>query len=752
MTQLPSMAASASRYRAYISYSHADRAWAGWLHKALETYRVPSRLVGTQTASGVIPRRLAPVFRDRDELASAADLGARVKESLQRSDNLIVICSPRAAVSRWVNEEVLVFKRLGREARVFCLIVDGEPNASDLPGRTAEECFVPALRYHLSAEGVLGGERTEPIAADVRPGKDGKTNAKLKLIAGLLDVGFDTLKQREQHRRMRRMAAVTAVALVVTVVTTALAIDALIERHHAVIAQQAAERRQKQAETLVRFMLGNLYDKLDQVGRLDIMQAVDDKAMEYFQSLPTADITDQALVQRVKALQQIGAVRQSQGQLAKALESYRAASTLAAELLRRAPADVTGQARYAETLTWIGKVYWFQGNLPRAADKFRAASELLRKATAARPADAPMAYQFSAALVNTGRVLEATGDFSAAKSYYEAERDNYARLTSLEPANPLWALQLAYAYNDLGKLALEQGHLDLAIENYRADQQLKATLTARDPGDRNMQEGLLVSDAILGRTLAWCGDLEAAVSLTAQAVASAQKLMAFDPSQKSWVDFFAVYSQQLGGLLRQQNQLGRAVAYDHDAVRLLSGLVASDPANTFWQQQSAEARLEQSRLRLARKDADGAAADAAAAKAAVGQLLGKDPGDRSLILLAAQADLVLGRIAAARGNSSAANQYWTHALETLLPATQSGADPNFLAAYCEALLRLDQAEAARRVVARLSAMGYRTATLVTLASRRHLTYPINAEFSRRIAQIMQTRPPFRVQASARLLP
>ena len=70
------------RYRAFISYSHQDSAWADWLHKALETYRVPSRLVGAQTAAGTIPRRLLPIFRDRDELASATDLGGKVKARL----------------------------------------------------------------------------------------------------------------------------------------------------------------------------------------------------------------------------------------------------------------------------------------------------------------------------------------------------------------------------------------------------------------------------------------------------------------------------------------------------------------------------------------------------------------------------------------------------------------------------------------------------------------------------------------------
>ena len=736
--QRPTMAASASRYRAFISYSHADRAWADWLHKALETYRVPSRLVGTETAAGVIPRRLIPVFRDRDELASAADLGARVIDALQRADNLIVICSPRAAASRWVNEEVLAFKRLGGHGRIFCLIVDGEPNASDLPGHTSEECFVPALRYHIGADGALSDRRTEPIAADARPGKDGKTNAKLKLIAGLLDVGFDTLKQREQHRRMRRMAAATAVALVVTVVTTALAIDALIERHAAIIAQQAAVRRQKQAEDLVRFMLGDLYAKLNQVGRLDIMQAVDDKAMAYFQSLPIADVTDRALAQRVKALQEIGATRETQGELTEALESYRSASVLAAELLRRAPTDVMRHAEYANSLTWIGMVYWYQGKLPQAAHNFRAAGRILRKAVSARPTDTQLVLQLTSALVNTGRVLEARGEFSAAKPYYEAERANFARLRAREPRNANWPLELSYADDDLGKLAMEQGRLDRAIQYYRAEQRLKATLAAQDPHNRRVQQGLLISNAILGRTLGWCGDMAAALHLTGLAVASARNLMVFDPRDKQWAAFFGLYSQQLGGLLRQHGRLVQGAVNDANAVRVLANLAAEDPNNTLWQLDLAQSELELSRLRLARKDTHGAASVATTALRAIERQIAKNPSDRGLMLLAAQADLVLGRVAAGLNNSAAATRYWIRARETILPATRSGADPSVLATYGEALLRLDEIGIARPVLAKLNAMGYRTPDFVALVTHKRLDYPVNSAFLRRIAQIMQS--------------
>ena len=64
---------------------------------------------------------------------------------------------------------------------------------------------------------------------------------------------------------------------------------------------------------VIGFMLGDLNDKLAQVQRLDILEAVYDQAMAYFQSLPTMDVTDEALAQRAEALQKIGSVRLDQG-------------------------------------------------------------------------------------------------------------------------------------------------------------------------------------------------------------------------------------------------------------------------------------------------------------------------------------------------------------------------------------------------------------------------------------------------------
>jgi cell division protein FtsB len=146
-------------------------------------------------------------------LPVSSDLSSNINEALRESRYLIVICSPHSAQSRWVGEEIKTYKKLGREDRILALIVDGEPNASDgKPGFSAEdECFSQALRYRWSGDGEA--LRSEPIAADVREDKDGKLNAKLKLLAGLLGVNYDDLKRREQERRIRRLRIVVAVTL-----------------------------------------------------------------------------------------------------------------------------------------------------------------------------------------------------------------------------------------------------------------------------------------------------------------------------------------------------------------------------------------------------------------------------------------------------------------------------------------------------------------------------------------------------------
>jgi WD40 repeat protein len=236
------------KYWAFISYSHADEKWADWLHKSLETYGVPKVLVGKPSKLGPVPKRAYPVFRDRDELPSSADLGEKLTAALRGSRYLIVICSPRAVASKWVHEEIKAFKSMDREDRVLCLIVDGEPYASDHPEWGLEECFPEPIRYKVDAQCRVTGERTEPIAADARKGKDGKANAKLKLLAGMFGVNFSDLKQRDQERQHRRLQMIMMGVGVLFVVFTLLMVQLFFEKSRADAALIEARDQRDRAE------------------------------------------------------------------------------------------------------------------------------------------------------------------------------------------------------------------------------------------------------------------------------------------------------------------------------------------------------------------------------------------------------------------------------------------------------------------------------------------------------------------------
>jgi hypothetical protein len=203
--------ASGQGYWAFISYSRIDVAWATWLHHALETYRIPRPLVGRPSSLGPIPPRLFPVFRDDAELAGAPSLGASIDTALRASRTLIVLCSPHAAASPWVDREIRRFRELGGADRILALLVEGEPRTS----------FPAAL-------GASGGE---PLAADVRGGRSTQRAALLKLVAGILGLSYDDLVQREAGRR-RRNAIVLRCAAAGAVVLAALSYAGLADNRN----------------------------------------------------------------------------------------------------------------------------------------------------------------------------------------------------------------------------------------------------------------------------------------------------------------------------------------------------------------------------------------------------------------------------------------------------------------------------------------------------------------------------------------
>lgn len=229
---------SEKHYKAFISYSHQDEKFGQWLHKQLENYKIPKEL---QEDYPELPKKLFPLFRDREELSTSSDLGTEILKALHHSEYLIVICSPNSAKSQWVNQEIIDFKKIHGEKKVHAIIIDGEPHAKDNDKFDDDlECFPEALKYKVNEGGNLTNISTEPIAGDLRKGKDGKELGKLKLIAGLLGVKFDELNKREEKRNKRKRLVWSLVSSFLLVVMAGLTIFSWVQMERAEVSEEKA--------------------------------------------------------------------------------------------------------------------------------------------------------------------------------------------------------------------------------------------------------------------------------------------------------------------------------------------------------------------------------------------------------------------------------------------------------------------------------------------------------------------------------
>jgi tetratricopeptide (TPR) repeat protein len=452
----------APKYRAFISYSHRDSRWASWLHAALESYRPPKPLVGKMTESGEVPKRLTPVFKDRDELPSAVDLGALVNAALKESACQIVICSPNSAKSRWVNEEILAFKRLGREDRIFSLIVAGEPNATDIPGREQEECFPPALRFRLGTDDALGDVRTEPIAADARPGKDGKHRAALKLIAGLLGVGFDTLRRREQQRRNRRLFALSCAALAGMVVTSGLAVFAVIQRDRAQRQTARAEAEARTAQETTRFLvdLFKISDPSEARGNTVTAREMLDKGAARVQSELAKEPGIQA-----RLMDTLGMVYTGLGLYPQA----RPLLDQAVATRRRLPG--VDPLELSDSLGHQGTVMQLQAEYDAGEKAYREAIRI----AAARPNDRQAQVALATSLYGLGTLLDLEGRFADAQTNLRAALKLQQTLFgSVDPA-------IARTMKDLARAVADGGNLNGAIPLMRRAVSMERALYPNEP-------------------------------------------------------------------------------------------------------------------------------------------------------------------------------------------------------------------------------------------------------------------------------
>ncbi|MDZ4728879.1 MAG: tetratricopeptide repeat protein [Xanthomonadales bacterium] len=419
-------------YRAFISYSHKDSGFARWLHRKLENYRVPKNLQADRAAKSAL-QPLRPIFLDRDELASAASLSDSIVQALNASAALIVICSPAAAASRWANEEILHFRRAFPERPVFAIVAWGNPGVD--PRIDAEHAAIP-LSLLLADVDVPDGKLGEPLAVDVRREGDGKQAAFLKLVAGLLAVPYDQLRQRELRRRNQIRSVAFGISLALTATFAFMAWRATVARNEARAARAQAELELLSERQTRDFLLSvfQLADPGEARGEAVTVREVLDTAVARIDSTEFARplIRSRFLATMGQAYSSLGMNRRSVELLQQSLDSLSTDSL-----------SVESQLQRIDSLLELADVWFDMGD-------YRAATASLDKASSGEAARQITSLQMAYALNIRGDVLSYQDQDKAADEAFRAS------LQMLKSATPT-VEEAAYSRSrSLGGLAVLQ--------------------------------------------------------------------------------------------------------------------------------------------------------------------------------------------------------------------------------------------------------------------------------------------------------
>jgi tetratricopeptide (TPR) repeat protein len=505
-------------------------------------------------------------------------------------------------------------------------------------------------------------------------------------------------------------AATLAVSLVGFSVVTA------IQAGRIARARDEAESRRGQAEGLIDFMLSDLREKLEPIGRLEILEDVGDQATRYFSSIPEDQFSEDELASRSKALYQIGKVRLDQNDSESAVKAFAESLRLARALSGREPDNPDRLLGLSQSHYYVGFASWRAGDLDVAEEEFLGYLAAAKRLVELDPENLEYRLELGFAHGNLGSVREARGDLAGATEAYALSLEAKRSLVAADSTNVDWMGELAETYNKLGVVARRRGDYAGALAQHQMELALKRTISEREPEHAYWRSRFAIAFGFLAAVREATGGLEEGLDLRRQQVSVLDSLFSYDPSNRDWGGALAVAQRRLAKALFGLGHITEAEATLGQAEGELAGLAAADSTGFGWRADLAAVKTLRANIALAERRPTDALA---AAEAATTLVTGEPHTTVDRAQTVAAAHLARGHALEALHRPEDARWAWESAFAAMEPFLNGPERADFRPLLVETLLSLDRGEEAQEELAELLASGYRNTELEKLAGRRN---------------------------------
>lgn len=494
---------------------------------------------------------------------------------------------------------------------------------------------------------------------------------------------------RDKLKRRLRGALVAALLVVTVGAGVKYTVDVQRERTAALEARNEALAARTQAEDLVAFMLEDLIRELEPLGKLEPLERVARKALEYYQEVdaragaggpgrPSAprEQTGDVAFRRGRAFFHVAQVLEGQGDLDGALTAAEAARALHRRLLEGDPDDPALLGALADDDQLRGLILNLQGEYGAAEEALREALAVRRRLAERQADDPERRAAVAEALYSLGLVYTFREPERALESYREAI-GILQELTRQHPERSVYTFRLAVLHGQgLGQAHLMTGDSQASLQAVQTSYYLLRDLVRREPSNPRWQHSYAWENRRLAGHHLERGELTEALELYHSARQVAQRLIALDPTNAAWQIGLATDHSGIGDVLSLQGRPEEALAAYRQALDLL------------------------------------------------GEQLRVEPDSEWVASLIALDHLREGEILATLGRQAEAEAAWRRSHDAVEPLT-AGADPALddLDTRVKALLHLGELDAARPLLERLEAAGWEDGELEELKRESGLHEP-----------------------------